>query len=93
MASTPVIISAEDDDNHHKHDDNNHRYGHWIYTVTGYSDNKWIGNKSEDITGQPMTTVNIFTNYQQEENLFTNGLVALLELSRHERPPFAKTFL
>jgi hypothetical protein len=40
-----------------------------------------------------MTNVNIFANYQQEENLFTNGLVALLDLSRHEHPQFGRSFL
>jgi hypothetical protein len=40
-----------------------------------------------------MATVNVFTNYHQDENLFTNGLVALLELSRHERPQFVTSFL
>jgi hypothetical protein len=38
-------------------------------------------------------TVNIFTNYQQEENHFTNGLVALLDLSRYEHPEIASSFL
>jgi len=37
-------------------------------------------------------TLNIFTFYRQEENRFTNGLVSLLELSRHSGAPLAKSF-
>ena len=38
-------------------------------------------------------TLNIFTGYGQEENQFTNGLVSLLELSRHTGTPLAKLLL
>jgi len=31
--------------------------------------------------------INIFSNYSQEENRFTNGLISLLDLSRHSGQP------
>src|SRR5271170_3236939 len=45
-------------------------------------------------TPEPMQ-VNLFTHYEQEENRFTNALIALLELSRHnsKRPHLLKSFL
>ena len=42
---------------------------------------------------EPMSIVNIFTSYKQEENHFTNGLIALLRLSRYDRPRFIASFL
>jgi hypothetical protein len=39
-----------------------------------------------------MRTVSIFSSYKQE-NQFTNGLVALLELSKKDRPQFVRSFL
>ncbi len=38
-------------------------------------------------------TLNIFTHYTQKENRFTNGLVALLEMSRYDGSSLAKSFL
>src|ERR1039458_5830073 len=38
-------------------------------------------------------TLNIFTGYGQEENRFTNGLISILELSRHSDTTFMKSFL
>ena len=39
---------------------------------------------------EPMTAVNVFSKYQQDEDRFTNGLISLLSLSK---PGFVKTFL
>lgn len=36
--------------------------------------------------------INIFNNYAQEENCFTNGLISLLDLSRKSGEPLFKTF-
>ena len=38
-------------------------------------------------------TINIFTCYEQKENQFTNGLVSMLELSRHSGAPLAESLL
>lgn len=40
-----------------------------------------------------MNTVNIFTQYDQLENHFTNGFVSILSLSRFECPGFVGSFL
>ena len=40
-----------------------------------------------------MSTVNIFTRYEQKENDFTNGFVSILSLSRIECPRFLSSFL
>ncbi len=40
-----------------------------------------------------MSTVNIFTRYEQKENDFTNGLVAILNLSRFDNPHLVTSFL
>jgi hypothetical protein len=40
-----------------------------------------------------MNSVNIFTNYVQEENHFTNGLIGLLHLSTYHDPHFVNSFL
>lgn len=40
-----------------------------------------------------MNDVNIFTNYRQEENHFTNGLISLLSLSRLQSPNLLFSFL
>lgn len=40
-----------------------------------------------------MTTVNIFSGYKQEEDRFTNGLIAILDLSRYESPAFVSRFI
>ncbi len=40
-----------------------------------------------------MNTLNIFSNYKQEENHFTNSLVSLLSLSQHDSPEFVASFL
>lgn len=40
-----------------------------------------------------MNTLNIFSNYKQEENHFTNSLISLLSMSRHDSPEFVASFL
>ena len=40
-----------------------------------------------------MSTVNIFTRYEQKENDFTNALVAILNLSRFDNTPLVMRFL
>lgn len=40
-----------------------------------------------------MGTVNIFTHYDQKENDFTNGLIAILSLSRFDNPQLVTSFL
>lgn len=40
-----------------------------------------------------MSTVNIFTRYEQKENDFTNGLMAVLNLSRFDNPQLVSSFL
>ena len=40
-----------------------------------------------------MNTVNIFTRYEQKENDFTNGLIAILGLSRFDNPQLVTSFL
>src|SRR5437879_5095740 len=38
-------------------------------------------------------TINIFSNYAQAENQFTNGLFSLLELSTFENPGLVSSFI
>ncbi len=45
---------------------------------------------NEDI---PMTSVNIFSGYKQEEDRFTNGLIAILNLGRFANPDFVSRFI
>ena len=40
-----------------------------------------------------MSTVNIFTRYEQKENDFTNGLIAILNLSKFDSPQLVASFL
>ena len=40
-----------------------------------------------------MSTVNIFSGYKQEEDRFTNGLIAILNLSTYESPAFVSCFI
>jgi hypothetical protein len=40
-----------------------------------------------------MSSLNIFTHYDQEENQFTNGLISILSLSTIEGPQFVASFL
>lgn len=40
-----------------------------------------------------MTTVNIFTRYEQKENHFTNALIAILSISRFDSPQLVTSFL
>jgi len=40
-----------------------------------------------------MTGVNIFTGYKQEEDRFTNGLIAILNLGRCGNPDFVSRFI
>jgi len=40
-----------------------------------------------------MSTVNIFTRYEQEENRFTNGLISILRMSSLDNPRFLTPFL
>ena len=40
-----------------------------------------------------MSTANIFTRYEQDENRFTNGLISILHLSTLDDPRFLPSFL
>lgn len=40
-----------------------------------------------------MSAVNIFNSYKQEENHFTNSLISVLSMSRHDNPEFLMSFL
>jgi hypothetical protein len=50
-------------------------------------------NIPEEANMKLTNTVNIFTKYEEEENHFTNGLIALLSLSKCEKQDFIRSFL